>query len=69
MTHDITLRILDWRDEDTVLWPLFRYMHDKQNKYEEWRAPFPIFFYGKDDGSPGAVAHSSQSNAKLRPPP
>jgi hypothetical protein len=44
----------DWRDEDTVLWPLFRYTHDKQSKYEEWRAPFPFFFYGHDDGSEGA---------------
>ncbi|MEZ0230610.1 MAG: hypothetical protein ACAI25_18455, partial [Planctomycetota bacterium] len=48
----------DWRDEDTVLWPFFRYMHDKQAKYEEWRVPFPFFFYGSDDGSPGAVTAS-----------
>jgi hypothetical protein len=47
-----------WRDEDTLLWPLFRYTHDKQTHYEEWRAPFPFFFYGQEDGTPGAVASS-----------
>jgi hypothetical protein len=48
----------DWRDEDTVLWPLFRYYHDKQEHYQEWRAPFPFFFFGTDDGSEGAAANS-----------
>lgn len=48
----------DWRDEDTVFWPLFRYMHDKTTHYEEWRAPFPFFFYGQDDGTKDAVASS-----------
>jgi hypothetical protein len=48
----------DWRDEDTILWPLFRYMHDKTTHYEEWRAPFPFFFYGQPDGSKDAVANS-----------
>lgn len=48
----------DWRDDDTVLWPFFRRLHDKENKYVEWRAPFPFFVYGTDDGSPGARLNS-----------
>jgi hypothetical protein len=40
------------RDEDTVLWPLFRYVHDKDAHTEEWRAPFPFFWYGRGDGTP-----------------
>lgn len=48
----------DWRDEDTVLWPFFRYTHDKQKNYVEWRLPFPFFYYGHEDETPGAVAQS-----------
>lgn len=48
----------DWRDEDTVLWPLFRRMHDKQTHYVEYRAPFPFLFVGTDDGTKDAARNS-----------
>lgn len=35
-----------WVDDDAVLWPLFRWWHDKRTGYREWRLPFPFFVRG-----------------------
>ncbi|MCO5171397.1 MAG: FHA domain-containing protein [Planctomycetes bacterium] len=35
-----------WRDDDVVLWPFFRWWHDKKTGYREWRLPFPFFVRG-----------------------
>jgi hypothetical protein len=35
-----------WMDDDAILWPLFRWFHDKQTGYREWRLPFPFLIVG-----------------------
>lgn len=35
-----------WMDDDTILWPLFRWWHDKRSEYREYRVPFPFFIFG-----------------------
>jgi FHA domain-containing protein len=35
-----------WMDDNTILWPLFRWWHDKRTDYREYRVPFPFFIYG-----------------------
>jgi hypothetical protein len=34
------------RDDNTILWPLFRWWTDKQTGYSEVRLPFPFFIHG-----------------------
>lgn len=35
-----------WMDDNTLLWPLFRWSHDKRSEYREYRVPFPFFIFG-----------------------
>jgi hypothetical protein len=38
------------RDSTTVIWPLFNYVDDRQKKYREWDAPWPLIVFARGEG-------------------
>jgi hypothetical protein len=38
------------RDSTTVLWPLFNYVDDREKKYREWDAPWPLIVFARGEG-------------------
>lgn len=38
------------RDSSTYLWPLFTYTHDREKKYKEWGAPWPLIVFARGEG-------------------
>ena len=38
------------RDENTVIWPFFNYVDDREKKYREWDAPWPFIVFARGEG-------------------
>ena len=38
------------RDATTVLWPFFNYVDDRDKKYHEWDAPWPLVVFARGEG-------------------
>jgi hypothetical protein len=38
------------RDSSTWLWPLFTYTNDRERKYREWAAPWPLIVFARGEG-------------------
>jgi hypothetical protein len=38
------------RDSTTVLWPFFNYVDDREKKYREWDAPWPLVVFARGAG-------------------
>lgn len=41
------------RDSSTYLWPLFTYTEDREKKYAEWGAPWPLVVFTQGEGKHG----------------
>ena len=38
------------RDSTTVIWPFFNYVDDREKKYREWDAPWPLIVFARGEG-------------------
>jgi len=38
------------RDSTTVIWPFFNYVDDREKKYHEWDAPWPLIVFARGKG-------------------
>ena len=38
------------RDSTTVIWPFFNYVDDREKKYHEWDAPWPLIVFARGSG-------------------
>jgi hypothetical protein len=38
------------RDSTTVIWPFFNYVDDREKKYREWDAPWPLVVFARGEG-------------------
>jgi hypothetical protein len=38
------------RDSTTVIWPFFNYVDDREKKYHEWEAPWPLIVFARGEG-------------------
>ena len=38
------------RDSTTVIWPFFNHVEDREKKYEEWDAPWPLVVFAHGEG-------------------
>lgn len=38
------------RDASTVIWPFFRHVEDREKKYREWDAPWPLIVFARGEG-------------------
>jgi hypothetical protein len=38
------------RDSTTVIWPFFNYVDDREKKYREWDAPWPLIVFAHGEG-------------------
>jgi hypothetical protein len=38
------------RDSTTVLWPFFSKIDDREKKYQEWHAPYPVVVFARGEG-------------------
>jgi hypothetical protein len=38
------------RDSTTILWPFFNYVDDREKKYREWDAPWPLIVFARGEG-------------------
>ena len=38
------------RDSTTVIWPFFNYVDDREKKYHEWDAPWPLIVFARGEG-------------------
>jgi hypothetical protein len=38
------------RDSTTVIWPFFNYTDDREKKYHEWDAPWPLIVFARGEG-------------------
>jgi hypothetical protein len=38
------------RDSTTVIWPFFNYVDDREKKYHEWDAPWPLVVFARGEG-------------------
>jgi hypothetical protein len=38
------------RDSTTVIWPFFNYVDDREKKYREWDAPWPLIVFARGTG-------------------
>ncbi len=38
------------RDSTTVIWPFFNHVVDRENKYREWDAPWPLVVFARGEG-------------------
>jgi hypothetical protein len=38
------------RDSTTVVWPFFNYVEDREKKYREWDAPWPLIVFARGEG-------------------
>jgi hypothetical protein len=38
------------RDSTTVIWPFFNYVDDREKKYREWEAPWPLVEFARGEG-------------------
>jgi hypothetical protein len=45
----VSQRSKDW-ERTQVLWPFFAYMEDRERRYEEWDAPWPIIKIARGEG-------------------
>jgi len=38
------------RDSTTVIWPFFNYVEEREKKYREWDAPWPLIVFARGEG-------------------
>jgi hypothetical protein len=38
------------RDSTTIIWPFFNYIDDREMKYREWDAPWPLIVFARGEG-------------------
>jgi len=56
------------RDSTTVIWPFFNYVNDREKKYREWDAPWPLIVFARGEGKTTTRVwpfYSQAHNAKL----
>ncbi len=63
------------RDSTTILWPFFNYVDDREKKYREWDAPWPLIVFARGEGKtttriwpflqPGAQRHPGKKVLSL----
>ncbi len=38
------------RDSTTIIWPIFRHLDDREKKFQEWSAPWPLLVFARGEG-------------------